>query len=84
VDCAVVARRQQRRSGSARVRVAGMQQRQQHRRRATSGLVVEPPSAVVQIVYSVLDMRLSYRWIPQDSGIRQSDRVPRVLRIFAS
>ena len=25
-----------------------------------------------------------YRWIPQDSSIRQSDRVPRVLRGFAS
>jgi hypothetical protein len=23
-----------------------------------------------------------YSWIPQDSGIRQSDRVPRVLRFF--
>jgi hypothetical protein len=26
----------------------------------------------------------SYRWMPQGSSIRQSDRVPRVLRIFAS
>jgi hypothetical protein len=30
------------------------------------------------------DVETGYRWIPQDSGIRQSDRVPRVLRIFAS